>query len=131
MSYKSHGHRNENESPRSPSRAASLYPNEAGPLPIADETLDALSGKVSSIKNQVLQIWDDLRKRWRAGDQCDVRNTWPQSDLAASEAAAVDLIYAEYLLWEEAGKSPQAEDFLRLFPQYADSLRRNSTFTRS
>ena len=45
-------------------------------------------------------------------------------ELAASEAAAVDLIYAEYLLWEEAGKSPQAEDFLRRFPQYADALRR-------
>ena len=66
-----------------------------------------------------------MRKRWRAGDRCDVTEYLVRNpQLAASEAAAVDLIYAEYLLWEEAGKSPQPEDFLRRFPQYADALRR-------
>ena len=102
-----------------------LTPARMGSLPAAEETLDAASGKATTIMNQVLQIWDDLRKRWRAGDQCDVTEYLIRKpDLAASEAAAVDLIYAEYLLWEEAGRSPRREDFLRRFPRYADALRR-------
>ncbi len=104
---------------------ASTHRREKGPLPAADETLNMIAGKTTSIENQILQIWDDLRRRWRAGDHCDVSEYLVRNpDLAASEAAAVDLIYAEYLLWEEAGRLPHAEDFLRRFPQYTDALRR-------
>ena len=37
--------------------------------------------------------------------------------------AAIDLIFAEYLLREEQGERPPLEEFLGRFPQHADELK--------
>ncbi len=37
--------------------------------------------------------------------------------------AAIDLIFAEYLLREERGEQPPLEEFLRRFPEHADEFK--------
>jgi len=38
--------------------------------------------------------------------------------------AVLDLVYAEFLLREELGERPDADEYVRRFPQYGDALRR-------
>ena len=63
MSNEPHAPDNGNRKPTFLSLSESAHPLESGLLPIADETLAVIPGKTTSIENQVLQIWDDLRRR--------------------------------------------------------------------
>src|SRR5262249_52358529 len=45
-------------------------------------------------------------------------------ELRADPEATIDLIYSEVLLRQELGELPQAEEYLRRFPEYATMLQR-------
>lgn len=64
------------------------------------------------------------RRRWRDGDRLPVEvflERFPPATLHDDEL--LDLIYNEVVLREEDGESPDLEEYLRRFPQYAGDLR--------
>jgi hypothetical protein len=64
------------------------------------------------------------RQAWRRGEQARVEAYLAQRpELKADTHAVLDLICNEILLQEEAGESPQLEDYLDRFPELADELR--------
>ncbi len=72
---------------------------------------------------------DDLRaeqlERWERGDHVRLEALLAaHTDLADSDEAILDLVYAEVLVREEHGESPEPEEYLRLFPHLAAPLRR-------
>ena len=61
---------------------------------------------------------------WRRGERVPVETYLAQAARAAGRPRAVlDLIYNEILLREEAGESPQLEEYLSRFPELADAAR--------
>src|SRR5262245_29802618 len=82
---------------------------EAGPLAV-----DELAA--------VLRV--DQRQRWQVGERVpaeDYLRRYP--DLVRSPEAAVDLIYAEFLLREQRGEQPTADEYADRFPEQATVLR--------
>jgi WD40 repeat protein/predicted Ser/Thr protein kinase len=62
---------------------------------------------------------------WQQGERIPAEDLLRRSpDLAAFSEAAVDLIYAEMLLREQAGETPDPEEYILRFPQYEEALRR-------
>jgi serine/threonine protein kinase len=64
------------------------------------------------------------RQRWRDGERLPVEaflHEFSPPTLAADEL--LDLIYNEVVLREEDGESPELDEYLRRFPQYAEELR--------
>src|SRR5262249_29885377 len=51
--------------------------------------------------------------------------------LSADPDLALDLIYNEYLLEEEAGKTSRLDDYLARFPQFADTIKVQVAFHRA
>jgi hypothetical protein len=65
----------------------------------------------------------DQRQRWLTGEHRPAEHYLQlYSILAADEEAALDLVYAEYLLRREQGEEAAPDEFLRRFPQYAAQL---------
>jgi hypothetical protein len=65
----------------------------------------------------------DQQERWRRGDQVPTESylaQWPT--LRADEERALDLIYQEVLLREEAGEAPTLAEYQGRFPQWAEPL---------
>ncbi len=68
-------------------------------------------------------LLDDQRRRWRRGAAATVemyQELYPA--LRTDPEGALDLIYNEVLLREQAGESPQLADYLQRFPQWASLL---------
>ena len=64
------------------------------------------------------------RQAWRRGERAPVETYLAQQpELKADAQAVLDLIYNEIVLREEAGESPQLEDYLPRFPELAAELR--------
>src|SRR5262249_36863604 len=65
----------------------------------------------------------DQRQRWRGGDP-GPGGAYPEGhpELGADTAVILDLIYQEILLRQERGEAPQAEEYQRRFPQWAEEL---------
>ena len=65
----------------------------------------------------------DQQERWRRGDRVPAESylaQWPV--LRSDEEKALDLIYQEVLLREEAGESPAPAEYQGRFPQWAEPL---------
>jgi WD40 repeat protein len=69
-------------------------------------------------------IREEQRTRWQRGERIPVE-TWLEQHpgLRADEEAALLLIYQEVILREERGETPQLEEYLARFPQWAAQLR--------
>jgi serine/threonine-protein kinase len=66
----------------------------------------------------------DQRRRWQAGERVPAEDYLRRHPaLAADPDAALDLIFHEFLLREERGERPAADEFLHRFPGHADGLR--------
>jgi len=82
-----------------------------------DATPDARPAEVAA----VLRV--ELRRQWRRGERMPVQALlarFPQ--VATDRTAAIDLIYTECLLREEAGEELVAHEYVRRYPEYADDL---------
>jgi len=72
---------------------------------------------------EVLRV--DQRQRWQQQQPVaaeEYLRLYPE--LAAHPEAALDLVYGEYLLREQAGETPSWQDYADRFPDLADGLRR-------
>jgi tetratricopeptide (TPR) repeat protein len=66
----------------------------------------------------------DQRQRWQKGERIQVEAYLQERPTLRDAAEAVlDLVYNEIVLREERGETPQLEEYLRRFPQYANDLR--------
>src|SRR4051812_16556235 len=87
------------------------------PAPTADDAPVA-SGQ------DPLPLVQHHRRCWRDGKRLSVEaflREFPPPTLDDDEI--LDLIYNEVVLREEDGESPELDDYLRRFPQYAEDLR--------
>src|SRR2546423_821251 len=64
----------------------------------------------------------DQRERWRAGQKIAVETYLERHPEIAEASDAVDLIYNEFLLREQAGEKATSESLVRRFPQFAETL---------
>jgi serine/threonine protein kinase/WD40 repeat protein len=73
---------------------------------------------------QVVEMLSNAqRRRWREGERVLAETYLEQHPtLAADAACAVELIFHEFLLREEAGEAPQPGEYLARFPQFAERL---------
>jgi tetratricopeptide (TPR) repeat protein len=68
-------------------------------------------------------LLDDQRRRWRLGDETPVEAFLERHPgLIDRPEEALDLIYQEIVLREEAGQSPRLEEYQRRFPRWAAQL---------
>lgn len=75
--------------------------------------------------SQTEDCWQEMERRWSVGDPLhseEAFERWPE--LLANASAAVDVLYAEFVLAERYGKSPSSDDFIRRYPQYESQLKR-------
>lgn len=94
-----------------------LLPNSWDELRERLGPLDAL-GRLRALRAHQLDCWN-------AGNAVPVEaylHAFPE--VADDEQLALDLIYAEYCLRQQRGERPRQEDYLRRFPERADSLAR-------
>jgi hypothetical protein len=65
----------------------------------------------------------DQRERWRTGERLPAEDYLERhADVRANAEAAVDLIFNEFLLREQRGEGPTAEEYLQRFPHHAEVL---------
>jgi serine/threonine protein kinase/HEAT repeat protein len=94
-------------------------PNRSKP-PLGDDP----NRTVSSCSPLVTGLQDDQRARWQRGERVLVEAYLGQYPLLADDADAVlDLIYQEVLLRKQRGETPQLDEYLRRFPQFAGPVR--------
>ena len=77
-----------------------------------------------SLRQELLPLVQHHRQRWRDGERLSVEaflQEFPPPTLDDEEV--LDLIYGEVVLREEDGESPDLDEYLRRFPQYAEELR--------
>ena len=74
----------------------------------------------------------DQRERWAAGDRPSAECYLARSPVVAEDPdLALDLVYGEFLLREEAGESPTIGEYLARFPELADGLELQVEFHRA
>src|SRR5262245_6399156 len=85
---------------------------------MSDSTLE------KSARQLAAELRTDQRQRWLAGD-CVPAETYLRElpELKADANAAVDLIYAEFLLRERVGPAPTVDEYMRRFPAYAELVK--------
>ena len=65
----------------------------------------------------------EQRERWSAGDRVPAEEYFSRySELRADASAALDLIFAEYLLRVARGEAASRDEYLRRFPEYVEAL---------
>jgi serine/threonine protein kinase len=66
----------------------------------------------------------DQWQRWHAGERISVEDYFARhQSVAADSAAALLLVYGEFLVREECGETPSADEYLARYPQCAERLR--------
>lgn len=66
-----------------------------------------------------------IKSQWQRGEPADARGVLAQyPQLGSDKSAVLDLAYEEYCLREQAGASPDPDEFCERFPPYKTSLRR-------
>jgi hypothetical protein len=76
-------------------------------------------------EKELRQACAELERRLRAGEDCHAENLLAACPILAADAeSAVELLYAEFVLWRELGRRPDPEDWQRRFPQWHDRLAR-------
>ncbi len=104
----------------SPPRWSVEHPERTGEL---DSVL--MGGREAGRDELLERIFSDQVRRWRTGQLVPAETylvRYPA--LQTDDNAAFELIYGEYLLREERGEPPSAEELQWRFPRYADRLRR-------
>jgi tetratricopeptide (TPR) repeat protein len=77
----------------------------------------------TSVMELVQALCAEQRRRWQQGDRVSAGDYLEQHRTIREEAErAVELIYNEVLLREQAGETPRLEEYLRRYPQFADQL---------
>ena len=72
----------------------------------------------------VALVLTEQRESWRRGERVPVESYLEKTPaLRASAEELLDLVYNEILLREEAGETPQLDEYVRRFPDLADQLR--------
>ena len=66
----------------------------------------------------------DQWERWQAGERVPAEAHLQMAPALIGSDPAFDLVYGEFLLREELGESPSAEEYLQRFPQYGAQIRR-------
>lgn len=78
------------------------------------------------------QLIDQLRHHWQAQDSLTAEQLLADNpDIASTPASALDIIYAEVLLREESGESPDEAEYLQRFPQYSEHITRQFQLHRA
>jgi serine/threonine protein kinase len=111
--------------PQRPAAGAAPNPpreilGQQGPGPDVREFL-AGAGKLAQL---AAALAVDQRQRWQRGERIraeDYLKGCPA--LAADTERALELVYGEFLLREELGEAPRADEYLERFPRYAARLR--------
>jgi hypothetical protein len=68
-------------------------------------------------------LLDEQRRRWQTGDATPVESYLDRHpDLVDRPEEALDLIYQEIVLREQAGQTPRLEEYQRRFPRWAEQL---------
>src|SRR5437016_354537 len=75
----------------------------------------------------LLHLLEDLRaeqrERWLKGDHVVAEAYFDlHPKLLAEPESALELVYSEMMLREEAGQKPQLDEYVRRFPQFAGQL---------
>jgi serine/threonine-protein kinase len=77
-----------------------------------------------SLRRLVAQLEEEQRLRWQRGERVLVEVYLEQHPALQAEAdGIVDLLYNEFLLRQQAGETPQLEEYLARFPHLASPLR--------
>jgi hypothetical protein len=76
-------------------------------------------------RDPIRLLREDQRQNWLRGQRIRVEDYlhW-LPDLGQNADATLDLIYSEFLLREELGENPEADEYLSRFPQHAEALQR-------
>src|SRR5262245_57320646 len=94
----------------------------AGQRPDPGEFLRGAGPLSAAQAAAVLRV--DQRERWLAGERVPAEDYLRRfAELQAEPDYALDLVYGEYLLREELGEAPTAEDYGRRFPPFASQFR--------
>jgi serine/threonine protein kinase len=81
--------------------------------------------EVIEIHPTVEELRAEQLTRWQRGDRILVETLLAtRSDFSDNPDAMLDLLYAEVLLREEYGESPEMQEYLHRFPHLAEPLRR-------
>jgi serine/threonine protein kinase len=100
---------------------------ESGQNPDADALLEAAGVSLPAEVAKVLAA--DQWHRWQAGECLAVESYFARHPfVAADPAAALILVYGEFLVREERGETPLAADYITRFPQCAAGLHRQLDF---
>jgi serine/threonine-protein kinase len=76
-------------------------------------------------------LYVDQHWRWRQGERIGAESYLLRYPEIGSDAdAAVDVIFHEYLLREQCGESPDAQEYSARFPEHADALASQIAFHR-
>ncbi len=71
------------------------------------------------------RLVSEIKSQWQRGRPADARGVLAQyPQLGSDKSAVLDLAYEEYCLREQAGASPDPDEFCQRFPHYKTSLRR-------
>jgi serine/threonine-protein kinase len=109
-------------SPRADAAERFLELWDAGRIPDVDEFLAGAGGLTVAEAAAVLRI--DQRERWRRGERLSAEGYLARHpEIATDSENAIDVIFNEYLLREQSDGLPDAEEFLRRFPEHGDVLR--------
>jgi eukaryotic-like serine/threonine-protein kinase len=97
-----------------------------GPSRESDRSPPALNDDDAPVafRQELLPLVEHHRQRWRVGERFLVEaflQEFPPPTFDDEEV--LDLIYNEVVLREEDGESPDLDEYLRRFPQYAKELR--------
>ncbi len=83
-------------------------------------------------RGRVDVILADQRERWQAGERVSAEwylEAFP--DLAEDDDLAVDLVFSEFLLREEAGEAPDLAEYAARFPRFASVLALQADFHKA
>ena len=71
------------------------------------------------------RLVSEIKSQWQRGEPADARGVLAQyPQLGSDKSAVLDLAYEEYCLRQQAGTSPDPDEFCERFPHYKTSLRR-------
>ncbi len=103
-------------------RSAADPPTEPTPAP----------AEGSSPRQITNAIGEDQRRRWELGERVRAEGYFERYPSVRREAeCAVDVVYGEFLLREERGESPTADEYAARFPDLAAALERQITLHRA
>jgi WD40 repeat protein len=94
---------------------------------LAPQSWESLARRVAGLPaaELVIELRTDQRERWLRGERVRAEEYLARFPaLGADAVAAVDVVYAEFMLRDKLGERPLPDEYTERFPQFADSLRR-------